>query len=104
MRGAIIKFLKDVPDAGVMLLITWQAFVDLPFFPQRELWTIIIDEVPQIDHFYRVTVPLNYGYLTEHLELLPTEHAGCSNGDLTADLHHAAAREIESIAHMRRIS
>jgi hypothetical protein len=76
VKGEIIRFLKDVPDVGIVLLITWNAFVDLHYFPQREQWTIINDEVPQIDDFYRLTVPVNYGFLEEQLELLPTEYEG----------------------------
>jgi len=73
VKGDIIHFLKATSDiAGGALLITWSAYIDLPYFHRRENWRIIIDEVPQVDRFYPLMLPHSYGLLAEHLQPLPS--------------------------------
>ena len=43
--------------------------MDIPFFPKKDEWEIIIDEVPQLDHCYQFNLPRNLGILTEHIAL-----------------------------------
>ena len=31
-----------------VLLITWNAFIDLPYFNRRDNWKIVVDELPQV--------------------------------------------------------
>jgi hypothetical protein len=50
--GAIVEQLKTAHSVGEVTLITWQAFLQIPYFHHRERWQVIIDEVPQIDSFY----------------------------------------------------
>ena len=68
VKGEIIRHLRSAPDCGFVLLITWNAFIDLPYFHRPDNWTIIIDEVPKIDSFYRLMLPHNYGFLADQLE------------------------------------
>src|SRR5690348_9993036 len=45
VKHEIIRFLKAASGvAGSVLLITWNGFIDLPYFHRRENWQIIIDE------------------------------------------------------------
>jgi hypothetical protein len=75
VRGDIIHFLKATADiSGAVLLITWHAYIDLPYFHRRENWQIIIDEVPQVDRFYPLMLPHNYRFLAEHLQPFPTNN------------------------------
>jgi hypothetical protein len=69
VSAAIVKFLKEAPDCGVVLLVTWIAYERLPYFHSRGNWTVIIDEVPQLDSFFSFQLPYNHTFLTEHVEI-----------------------------------
>ena len=69
VKASIIEFMKHVEDAGEILLITWNAYVDLPYLNRRENWRVIIDEVPQVDRFYPWMLPRNLSFLTEQIDL-----------------------------------
>jgi hypothetical protein len=75
VKSEIVRFLKATSDIdGAVLLITWNAYVDLPYFHRRENWTIFLDEVPQVDRFYPLMLPHSYGFLAEHLQPFPTNN------------------------------
>ncbi len=59
VKRAVMEALESAPDLGCVLLITWQAFSELPFFPNRDEWQVIVDEIPQADVFYKLKVPFN---------------------------------------------
>ncbi len=44
---------ESAPELGCCLLVTWQAFAELPFFPKRAEWQVVVDEIPQADQFYK---------------------------------------------------
>jgi hypothetical protein len=56
-----MEALKTAPDIGCCLLITWQAYAELPFFPNRYNWQVIVDEIPQVDRAYKLKIPFNQG-------------------------------------------
>ncbi len=77
VKGDIIRYLKATPDNdGAVLLITWSAYINLPYFHRRENWQIIIDEVPQVDCFYPLMLPHSNKLLAEHLQPFPTHKRG----------------------------
>ena len=43
--------------------------VDLPFFPKRAEWQVVVDEIPQADVFYKLKVPFNQRFVTEWVEI-----------------------------------
>ena len=45
VKRAVMEALESAPELGCCLLVTWQAFVDLPFFPKRGDWQVIVDEI-----------------------------------------------------------
>ena len=69
VNAAITSALKDAPSEGAVLLITWKAYADLSYFHDRECWTRIIDEVPQLDVFRPYKLPYNYRFLSDHIEI-----------------------------------
>jgi hypothetical protein len=69
VKRAVMEALEWAPDLGCCLLITWQAFVDLPFFPNREEWQVVVDEIPQADVFYKLKIPFNQRFITEWVEI-----------------------------------
>ena len=69
VKRAAMEALKWAPDLGCCLLLTWQAFSELPFFPNREEWQVIVDEIPQTDVFYKLKVPFNQRFITEWVEI-----------------------------------
>jgi len=55
-----------------VLLITWQSWVDMPYYPGQIVkeWQVIIDEVPQLDTRYDpIMVPYNTNILHEYVEV-----------------------------------
>lgn len=79
VKSQIVRFLKATSDIdGAVLLITWNAFIDLPYFHRRENWTVIFDEVPQVDRFFPLMLPHNYEVLAEHLQPFPTNNSALS--------------------------
>ena len=78
VKAEVIDFIRRARDQGEVLLITWSAFIDLPYFHRPEFWTVVIDEVPQVDRFYPLMLPFNHGFLIEHFELFPTSNEGIS--------------------------
>jgi hypothetical protein len=38
VKASIIEFMNHAEDAGEILLITWNAYVDLPYLNRRENW------------------------------------------------------------------
>lgn len=69
VRSAIMKALRNAPEHGFILLVTWNAFVDLPYFDRKQNWTIIIDEIPTVDSFESWTLPRNSMFITEKIEV-----------------------------------
>ena len=69
VKRAVMEALESSPGNGCCLFITWQAFAELPFFPNREEWQLIVDEIPQLDCFYKLKVPFNQRFVTEHVEI-----------------------------------
>ncbi|GJE43760.1 hypothetical protein [Methylobacterium soli] len=68
---AVLAALSQGPQNGRILVVTWSAFVRLPFFPNRGAWTVFIDEIPQIYSAIEVIAPETHTYLTDHIELRP---------------------------------
>lgn len=69
VRKEVIDYLKTCKASGHILLVTWSAYADLPYFHRRENWAIYIDEIPQVDQFYNPLLPFNYHFLTEYISL-----------------------------------
>jgi hypothetical protein len=69
VKAGIVEFMNHAEDSGEILLITWNAYVDLPYVNRRENWRVIIDEVPQLDRFYGPRLPRNLSFLTEHIDI-----------------------------------
>ena len=69
VKASIVEFLNDAEDAGAVLLITWNAYVDLPYLNRRENWQVVIDEAPQLDRFYGWMLPRNLSFLTQQIDL-----------------------------------
>ena len=70
VRRQIIKALKEAPEYGLVLVINWQAYVGLPYFPAEKNFQVIIDEIPQLDRFYPIRLlPENISYISEWVEI-----------------------------------
>lgn len=65
----IIEYLKTCEPTGVVLLITWSAYINLKYFHKRENWKIFIDEIPQADQFYFLNVHQHRETILDHVEL-----------------------------------
>jgi len=75
VRREIIKAMKEAPEFGFVLVVTWQAFVGLPYFPGEKNFQVIIDEIPQLDQFYPIRLlPENVSYISEWLDIAGFEN------------------------------
>lgn len=68
----IVDHLKTTPAGGEILLITQAAFFKCPYFHNRENWTLIVDEIPQVDKHWDFKLPRTHTLLTDALEV--TDH------------------------------
>jgi hypothetical protein len=55
--ASIISHSKEAGDRGEVLMVTQQALLRLPYFERKESWTLIVDEIPQVDAFDEFTLP-----------------------------------------------
>ena len=75
VRREIIKAMKEAPEYGLVLVVTWQAYVGLPYFPEEKHFQVIIDEIPQLDKFYPIRLlPENIGHISEWLDIASFEN------------------------------
>lgn len=67
VQDAILEHLRHASPLGKVILLTQEAFLRLPHWHRRDLWTLIVDEVPQIDRHFPFKLSVNHRYLTDHL-------------------------------------
>ena len=65
----IVRHLNAADDRPELLFITQAAFFRLPFFANRKRWTVILDEVPQIDSHDEFNLPDNHALLFPHFRV-----------------------------------
>lgn len=70
VSGAIIEKIKEINqlEFGV-IIITQQAFPNIPYFQDKHQWTLIVDEIPSIDSFYAPSLPYNKTKLADFIEI-----------------------------------
>lgn len=57
---AIIEFSKNNINNGSILLCTHWAMLHLPYFHAKDKWTVIVDEIPQIDTSFHINLPISW--------------------------------------------
>lgn len=68
--------LMNAIDHSLILLITWNSYRAIKFFPNKENWIIVIDEIPCVDQVHSYELSRNAEFLTQHLETEPCEFPG----------------------------
>jgi hypothetical protein len=79
VRRQIIKAMKEAFEFGVVLIVTWQAYVGLPYVPEQKNFQAIIDEIPQLDRFYPIRLlPENVEQISKWVDIasFENEHIG----------------------------
>lgn len=69
VRGKIMEYLKSSPDHGQILLITQAALMTLPYFHRPDQWTLIVDEIPQVDAVWSYKIADTHNLITDHLQI-----------------------------------
>ena len=69
---AVAHFKNAVMGQGEILFITHSAFLRLPYIERKSDWTLIMDEVLQVDVFEEVHLPETHHLITPYLEIVPT--------------------------------
>ncbi|TXM64002.1 hypothetical protein FV222_20395 [Methylobacterium sp. WL103] len=86
----VAHFQKAPPGSGEVLFITHAAFLLLPYIERKADWTLIVDEVPQVDCFQELRLPETHHLITPFLALMP---GGASYGRLVTSEDAIAAQE-----------
>ena len=68
----LVTHFQTTGVGGEILFATHAAFFRLPYIERRRDWTLIVDEVPQVDVFEDRTLPDTHHLITQHLDLIPT--------------------------------
>ncbi len=70
VKRDIIQALKTAPECGLVIVVNWQAYVGLPFFPQEKNFQDIIDEIPQLDEFFPIRLlPENVDQIADWIDI-----------------------------------
>ena len=86
----VAHFQATPADRGEIVFITHSAFLLLPYIQRKADWTLIMDEVPQVDVFEELSLPDTHHLITPFLELVP---GGASYGRLITAEDAIAAQE-----------
>ena len=63
----ITKYLKEPYPEAHIVLITWSAFHQLPYFHRPDNWHIFVDEVPQVHVHESFNASLSHCLFTDHV-------------------------------------
>ena len=63
VKSCIVNYLKNCSSEGNVLIITWQAFDDLPYFENKCNWDIYIDEIPQLYNIFKINISENSSFI-----------------------------------------
>lgn len=70
IKDVVMSHLKETAqDIGEIMLITHQTFMSLPHWHNKNLWDVIIDEIPQIHTEWGRKLDHNFSTLTDHIDL-----------------------------------
>ena len=67
-----VKALNSNKSKSSVLIITQVSFEQLPKNLFNDSWTVIVDEIPNVDEYHSLTVPHNYRMLTDIVEVTDT--------------------------------
>ncbi|OEJ67627.1 DEAD/DEAH box helicase [Magnetovibrio blakemorei] len=67
VRKEIMKHLNDTHDDGEIILMTHAAFLGLPYWHKQQLWTLVIDEIPQVDKMWDFKLSQTHYLITDHV-------------------------------------
>jgi len=76
VRSGVLDAIQEAPVYGLVLLITWSAYCELPYFHRRRDWQVIIDEVPQVDRFRESSLPRNSEFILDRVRVRPSGYDG----------------------------
>lgn len=65
--GALTEYLKQPYYEAHVLIITWTAFVSLPFAAKKYNWNVLVDEIPQCHLFYENAEAQKHNIVTNHV-------------------------------------
>jgi hypothetical protein len=71
---AIREHLDNPADGGEILVVTHSGFFGLSYFPNKDKWIVIIDEIPTVDISYTLNIPDTHNLLTAHIEVVDSGH------------------------------
>ncbi len=69
---AVAHFNNATADQGEILFLTHAGFLLIPYIERKREWTLIMDEVPQVDQFEELRLPETHHLITPHLAVVPT--------------------------------
>ena len=76
VRRALTEYFEAAEDVGNLLLVTHKAYFGLPFFANRNNWSIFIDEIPQVTNPHTLEIPHHKDLLLKHVDVMPWKTDG----------------------------
>ena len=75
VQASVIEYLKQVNPTeqkhyGEILFITHSTFRALPYWHNRQIWTIIHDEVISVDNCWSLRIPDTHNIITDHIDVV----------------------------------
>ena len=105
-RSTMAHLNETPPSQGEVLLVTQQSFLALPYWHRRSQWTVVIDELPQVDFSFCFNLPDNHKLLTQHLTICPHDlrhyRVGLRRGSAAAMRYIAQNRSGDDVNEMFR--
>lgn len=65
--GSIVNHFKEADDGGEIVLITHSALFRVPYLHRSDTWTLIVDEIPQVDRCWGLKISQTHEILTDAL-------------------------------------
>lgn len=98
--AGIVGHFRDTPrNQGEILFITHAAFLLLPFLVRAGDWSVIVDEVLQVDLFESFNIPDTHRLITAALDFVPGDGG---YGRLLAAISSASSFSLDQIARNSR--
>lgn len=97
VKSQVVKYLNnDCFEWGHILIITWQAYDDLPYFENKDNWGIYIEELPQIDSYFELDVAKNRQFITDFIELNKQINSKISSIKIKDGMRHELSQIVAS--------
>lgn len=69
VKQALASYFRNPLSEGHVVITTWKSFAEMEDFPNRQIWSLVIDEVPDVLRVSDLSVPNEHSIVTDYLEI-----------------------------------